>query len=38
MVLFMDTRWNDGAFKSHVENLVWTASPVVRRYLHQLVT
>jgi len=34
----MDTRWNDRAFTSHVENLVWTASPVVRRYLHRLVT
>jgi SAM-dependent methyltransferase len=33
-----DTRWNDGAFTSHVESLVWTASPVVRRYLHRLVT
>lgn len=34
----METRWNDVAFKNHVENLVWTASPVVRRYLHRLVT
>lgn len=34
----MDSRWNDGTFTSHVENLVWTASPVVRRYLHRLVT
>jgi SAM-dependent methyltransferase len=34
----METRWNDGLFTSHVENLVWTASPVVRRYLHWLVT
>jgi SAM-dependent methyltransferase len=38
MRLSMETRWNDGAFTSHVENLVWTASPVVRRYLHRLVT
>lgn len=38
MVPSMETRWNDGDFKSHVENLVWTASPIVRRYLHRLVT
>ncbi|MDQ2970279.1 MAG: class I SAM-dependent methyltransferase [Acidobacteriota bacterium] len=34
----METRWNDGAFTSHVENLVWTASSTVRRYLHRLVS
>ena len=34
----MESRWNDGTFTSHVENLVWTASPIVRRYLHRLVT
>ena len=32
------SRWNDGAFTSHLERLVWTASPVVRRYLHRLVS
>ncbi|HXM78953.1 MAG TPA: class I SAM-dependent methyltransferase [Thermoanaerobaculia bacterium] len=34
----METRWNDGTFTSHVENLVWTASSTVRRYLHRLVS
>ena len=33
-----ETRWNDGAFTTQLESLVWTASPVVRRYLHWLVT
>ena len=32
------TRWDDGRFTSHLELLVWTASPVVRRYLHALVS
>jgi SAM-dependent methyltransferase len=32
------TRWDDGRFTSHLESLVWTASPVVRRYLHALVS
>lgn len=31
-----ETRWNDGTFTSHLESMVWTASPVVRRYLHLL--
>jgi SAM-dependent methyltransferase len=30
------TRWDDGDFTTHLEALVWTASPVVRRYLHVL--
>jgi SAM-dependent methyltransferase len=34
----MNSRWNDGAFTSQMENLVWTASPTVRRYLHELVS
>ena len=34
----METRWNDAQFTATLENLVWTASPVVRRYLHLLVT
>src|SRR5262245_39211941 len=32
----MQTRWNDSRFTTNLENLVWTASPVVRRYLHVL--
>src|SRR5215470_2912794 len=32
----MQTRWNDGSFTASLESLVWTASPVVRRYLHRL--
>ena len=32
------TRWDDGRFTSHLESLVWTASLVVRRYLHALVS
>lgn len=34
----MESRWNDGAFTARMENLVWTASPTVRRYLHELVS
>jgi SAM-dependent methyltransferase len=33
-----ETRWDDGRFTAHLESLVWTASPVVRRYLHTLVS
>ena len=33
-----ETRWNDGAFTTQLESLVWTASPIVRRYLHWLAT
>jgi len=33
-----ETRWDDGRFTAHLESLVWTASPVVRRYLHALVS
>ena len=32
------TRWYDGKFTAHLELLVWTSSPVVRRYLHELVS
>jgi SAM-dependent methyltransferase len=32
------TRWDDGQFTAHLEMLVWTASPVVRKYLHELVS
>ena len=32
------TRWDDGQFTAHLELLVWTASPVVKRYLHALVS
>lgn len=32
----MQTRWNDRNFTASLENLVWTASPIVRRYLHVL--
>jgi len=32
------TRWDDGQFTAHLELLVWTSSPVVRKYLHRLVT
>jgi SAM-dependent methyltransferase len=32
----MQTRWNDNRFTTNLGNLVWTASPVVRRYLHVL--
>jgi SAM-dependent methyltransferase len=34
----MQTRWNDNQFTTDLESLVWTASPVVRRYLHILAT
>ena len=34
----MNSRWNDGVFTTQMENLVWTASPTVRRYLHKLVS
>ena len=34
----MQSRWNDGTFTARMENLVWTASPTVRRYLHELVS
>ena len=33
-----ETRWNDGAFTTQLESLVWTASPVIRRYLHRVAT
>ncbi len=33
-----DSHWNDAAFTTQLESLVWTASPVVRRYLHRLAT
>jgi SAM-dependent methyltransferase len=33
-----ETRWNDGAFTTQLQSLVWTASPVVRRYLHRVAT
>jgi SAM-dependent methyltransferase len=32
------TRWDDRQFTAHLESLVWMASPVVRRYLHVLVS
>ncbi len=34
----MQTRWNDGGFTTGMEKLVWTASGVVRRYLHTLIS
>jgi SAM-dependent methyltransferase len=34
----MQTRWNDARFKVRLESLVWTSSPIVRRYLHTLVS
>lgn len=34
----MLTRWNDSRFKTTLESMVWTSSPVVRRYLHELVS
>jgi SAM-dependent methyltransferase len=34
----MQTRWNDSRFTTKLENLVWTSSPTVRRYLHALAT
>lgn len=34
----MQTRWNDGRFTQNLDAMVWTASPIVRRYLHRLVS
>lgn len=34
----LQTRWNDSSFTTQLESLVWTASPIVRRYLHWLAT
>ena len=34
----MQTRWNDGRFTQNLDAMVWTASPVIRRYLHRLVS
>jgi SAM-dependent methyltransferase len=34
----VQTRWNDPRFTTSLESLVWTASPVVRKYLHTLVS
>ena len=34
----VQTRWDDGSFTSQLESLVWTASPIVRKYLHVLVS
>ena len=34
----MQTRWNDGQFTATNESLIWMASPIVRRYLHLLVS
>ena len=34
----IQTRWDDGQFTAHLELLVWTASPIVKRYLHALVS
>jgi SAM-dependent methyltransferase len=34
----MQTRWNEGRFTQSLEAMVWTASPVIRRYLHRLVS
>lgn len=34
----MQTRWNDGRFTKNLDAMVWTASPIVRRYLHRLVS
>jgi SAM-dependent methyltransferase len=33
-----DSRWNSPRFTTHLETLVWMASPVVRRYLHRIST
>jgi SAM-dependent methyltransferase len=33
-----ESRWNDGSFTTQLESLVWTASPIVRRYLHRVAT
>jgi SAM-dependent methyltransferase len=34
----IQTRWDDGQSTAHLELLVWTASPIVKRYLHALVS
>ena len=34
----VQTRWDDGQFTAHLELLVWTSSPIVRKYLHKLVS
>src|SRR5437870_2392689 len=34
----MQTRWNDGQCRTSFEGTVWTSSPIVRRYLHRLVS
>ena len=34
----MQTRWNDGRFTQNLGGMVWTASPIVRQYLHRLVS
>jgi SAM-dependent methyltransferase len=31
-----DSRWNNARFTTHLETLVWMASPVIRRYLHRI--
>lgn len=36
--MFNRSRWNDQQFSASLEEQVWTASPVVRRYLHVLAT
>jgi SAM-dependent methyltransferase len=33
-----ESRWNDGSFTTQLESLVWTSSPIVRRYLHRVAT
>ena len=32
------SRWDDERFVNHLENLVWTSSSIVRRYLHELIS
>jgi SAM-dependent methyltransferase len=32
------SRWNSPRFTTHLETLVWMASPVIRRYLHRIST
>jgi SAM-dependent methyltransferase len=34
----IQNRWDDREFTAHLELLVWTASPIVKRYLHALVS
>jgi SAM-dependent methyltransferase len=34
----IQNRWDDSQFTAHLELLVWTASPIVKRYLHALVS